>query len=118
MKLITIDMDALAQAIDSNTDATEQEARAIINTVLYVQSRKDRMPLAQQVAEAGARLTPSDIMRIHDTEACLPDLVGGVNQWPEILKFARAVERAVLCGIESKAEPGLASPRGSLGEEV
>ena len=34
MKLITIDMDALAKAIDGNTDANEQEARAIINTVL------------------------------------------------------------------------------------
>jgi hypothetical protein len=36
-------------------------------------------------------LTDADIKRVHDTRACLPDLVGMKDQWPEILRFARAV---------------------------
>lgn len=40
---------------------------------------------------AACNLTDADIKRIHDQEACLPDLVGMKDQWPEILRFARAV---------------------------
>lgn len=58
MKLITIDMDALAKAIDSNTDADEREARAIINTVL-AKSKPTQPP-----AEQGAELSDDQIKKI------------------------------------------------------
>jgi hypothetical protein len=53
MNLITIDMDALARAIYSNTDASEQEARAIINTVGFLAPSESPFPatVAQPVAE-------------------------------------------------------------------
>lgn len=47
MNLITIDMDALARAIYSNTDASEQEARSIINTVGFAAPA----PASEAVAE-------------------------------------------------------------------
>lgn len=40
MSMIRIDKAALIRAIVGNTDANEQDARAIINTVLFVQTRE------------------------------------------------------------------------------
>lgn len=37
------------------------------------------------------RLSDDDIRRVHDQKACLPDMVGLKNQWPEIIRFAREV---------------------------
>lgn len=41
-------------------------------------------------------LSDADIRRVHDRDACLPDMVGGKDLWPDILGFARAIERAAL----------------------
>ncbi|WP_418145478.1 hypothetical protein ABL850_14950 [Variovorax paradoxus] len=49
MNLITIDMDALARAIYSNTDASEQEARSIINTVGFTAPAPASEAVAQSI---------------------------------------------------------------------
>jgi hypothetical protein len=52
--------------------------------------------MAHEAAQANkrmSRLTDEAIQSVHDHDACLPDLVGRTSQWPEILRFARAIER-------------------------
>jgi hypothetical protein len=41
-----------------------------------------------------AQLTTAQIEKIHDEESCLPDMIGMREQWPEIVRFARAIEAA------------------------
>ena len=49
--------------------------------------------LLDQQPAPPARVVMSDeqILRLHNTRACLPDMIGMKEQWPEILRFARAV---------------------------
>lgn len=59
---------------------------------------------AAPVEAVRALLTDEQIKRIHDRCACLPDMVGRNDQWPEILRFARAIEAAL--GIPASAQAG------------
>ena len=51
-------------------------------------------PLYTAAQPPRAPLTTAQIEKIHDEESCLPDMVGMKEQWPEIVRFARAIEKA------------------------
>lgn len=65
--------------------------REALRRVLAVWASPDSTTPAQAECRP---LTDAKIKQIHDHDACLPDLVGNKRQWPEICRFARAVERA------------------------
>ena len=74
MKLITIDMDALAKAIDSNTDANEQEARSIINTgaeMIRGKTDKERWLDGDELLSAPQEASKPEALELSEDEAAM-----------------------------------------------
>jgi hypothetical protein len=67
MAKITIDMDALVRAIDCNTDASEKDARAIINAVLYAAAAMTPAPAEQAAPKAEPKVAP---MCLNNARCC------------------------------------------------
>jgi hypothetical protein len=74
VNLITIDMDALTRAIYSNTDASEQEARSIINTVGFAAPAPASEAVAEPIAHFGLAVEQIDALR---TNSLKPEEIAG-----------------------------------------
>lgn len=94
MKLETIDVHMLASTIASNTDASEQDARHIINTVLLKQKRPHGADcradkFAQDVCEGSYGEKVEDVIQLSEALRGVLALAG------ENREVARVIETAL-----------------------
>lgn len=94
MKFETIDVHMLASAIACNTDASERDARHIINTVLLKQKRQHGIDCradkyAQDVCEGSYSEKVNDVIQLSETLRGILALVG------ENREIARIIETAL-----------------------
>lgn len=85
---------AFPKSIDLPDDWRERAADSALALADPETWARARGAPASESDKEDAELTDEEIKRVHDHGACLPDLVGLKDQWPEVLRFARAVLRA------------------------